>query len=330
MRQDDERRIERLLLNTNYRKIFSELKINYNDNSDELWFNCIYPKHGESKPSSKITVDRYSEYCGIFHCFGCKQSGTIIDIVREFFHNEFWDAVLWLEARINYDDSTYVFYKESYFKKYRKITLPEEFQSPSSFENWIPKYRNYVEKRNINHFNVLKYNIGYCDSGKYRNMIIVPITIGNRLVTWVGRHIRRKVVTGPKNGGQGLFGSNYLIQPTKYPAILVEGWIDKLQLENFEYDNVMSIQTNKLAESQINYILNRNFPFIIVIPDNDSGGDVLIDSLGKYLEYIPIMVGRLTESNDPGESSEEEIDFVMKNLREWEPTSEDKELDVDY
>jgi 5S rRNA maturation endonuclease (ribonuclease M5) len=137
------------------------------------------------------------------------------------------------------------------------------------------------------------------------------------------------MVTGPKGGGQGLFGSNYLIQPKKYPAILVEGWADKIKMENVGYDNVMSIQTNKLSEDQFNFILSKGFEYIIVIPDNDSGGNVLINSFEKYLEYLPIYVGRI-ESKDPGEASEEELDFAMKNIEEWKPIVEDKEIEVEY
>ncbi len=234
-----------------------------------------------------------------------------------------------MEARLDYDGFIYDYNIKNNIKKIEKITLPEEFTSPPTLEEWPTKYRNYIKKRNISHYHTLKYNIGYCSEGKYRNMIIIPVTLGNNLVTWIGRHVNRKIITGPKNGGQGLFGSNYLIKPKEYPAILVEGWADKIRMENFGYDNVMSIQTNKLSENQFNFLLGKNFPYIVVIPDNDSGGKVLIDSLQKYIEYIPIYIGKI-ESKDPGESTEEELDYVMENLEEWNPTCEEKEIDVEY
>lgn len=294
-----------------------------------MWFNCIYPQHKERLPSSKITIDPYSEYCGIFHCFGCKRSGTIIDIVREHMHNEFWEAVLWLESRVNEEELIYNYYDS--YKRIQKtnITLPEEFDSPSSFDKWPKRFVKYLKKRKVTHFQTLKYNIGYCSYGKHKNMIIVPITLGNKLVTWAGRHIFRKVHSSANKGGIGLFGSNYLIETRKYPAIIVEGWADKIKMENIGYDNVMSIQTNKLMEDQFNYIIERNFPYMIVMPDNDLGGNVLIDSLGKYIEYIPIYIATI-ESKDPGEATEEELHSAMENIKEWEPTKEIKELEVDY
>jgi hypothetical protein len=32
----------------------------------------------------------------------------------------------------------------------------------------------YLKKRNVTKQDILKYNIGYCDSGQYNNMIIIP------------------------------------------------------------------------------------------------------------------------------------------------------------
>ena len=55
------------------------------------------------------------------------------------------------------------------------VKLPENFKPIIGNKGFTAKqaYR-YLRKRNLSNDDILKYNIGYCDYGKYRNMIIIP------------------------------------------------------------------------------------------------------------------------------------------------------------
>lgn len=58
------------------------------------------------------------------------------------------------------------------------ITLPNEYKSLYNIEspNLIERHAIvYLKKRNIFQEDILKYNIGYCTSGKYKNRIIIPL-----------------------------------------------------------------------------------------------------------------------------------------------------------
>jgi len=58
----------------------------------------------------------------------------------------------------------------------KKVELPKEFKPLSNQYNSI-EYKHaisYLKRRQVTSDDIIKYNIGYCESGKYNNCIIVP------------------------------------------------------------------------------------------------------------------------------------------------------------
>ncbi len=57
-----------------------------------------------------------------------------------------------------------------------KVELPSEFKSLIEPNNSI-EYKHaisYLKRRNITLDDIMKYNIGYCESGVYSNCIVIP------------------------------------------------------------------------------------------------------------------------------------------------------------
>ena len=57
-----------------------------------------------------------------------------------------------------------------------KVELPSEFKSLAEANSSI-EYKHaisYLKRRNITLDDIIKYNLGYCDNGKYSNCIIIP------------------------------------------------------------------------------------------------------------------------------------------------------------
>ena len=55
------------------------------------------------------------------------------------------------------------------------VELPKEFKSIINNPDLTAKKAyNYLKKRNITKDDILKYNLGYCNFGRYANMIIIP------------------------------------------------------------------------------------------------------------------------------------------------------------
>jgi len=58
----------------------------------------------------------------------------------------------------------------------KKVELPKEFKPLSNQYNSI-EYKHaisYLKRRQVTPDDIIKYNIGYCESGKYNNCIVVP------------------------------------------------------------------------------------------------------------------------------------------------------------
>jgi transcription elongation factor Elf1 len=55
------------------------------------------------------------------------------------------------------------------------LELPKEFKSMIENKDLIARHAlSYLKKRNVTKYDILKYNIGYCENGLYANMIIIP------------------------------------------------------------------------------------------------------------------------------------------------------------
>ena len=113
----------------------------------------------------------------------------------------------------------------------KSLQLPKEFKPLWNGGNSIIKRHtlNYLNKRNITYEDIIKYNIGYCDSGLYSNRIIIPsYNSEGQLNFFVGRDfynskMKYKNCTSPKN----VIGFDLFINWDE-PIVLVEGPFDAI------------------------------------------------------------------------------------------------------
>lgn len=325
------RRIQRAINLGDVRCILKDLQISFEEKKQgDLWFKCVNPNHRDRDASAHISCDRTSEYHGKYHCFGCKDSGTTISLVELYLQLDFWESVLWVESR-TYPDGVVSPVRQRV--KAVKPELPKEFEIYETEEEWNPPYLEYLYYRGITWEQIRKHRIGYCDGGKYKLRVIVPVLLNGELQTWIGRHIwEGKRVTSCPHGKVGLFGSTFA-SPQRGPAILVEGWADVLALERLGYSNVMSIQTNGLHSIQYEFI--KRFEYILVIPDGDSGGKLFVNSLAPFAEHHDFMTVQLPDGMDPAHLANlREGPKILKdaidNMEEWKPIVEEREVEYRY
>jgi transcription elongation factor Elf1 len=106
-----------------------------------------------------------------WHCWVCDQKGTSIH-------------ALFKKVKVSSDkmDKLHSLIKSSntytYTIQTQTLELPKEYVSLNgkfSSSNIMAKHAlTFLKHRKITTYDVLKYNIGYCESGKYRNRIIIP------------------------------------------------------------------------------------------------------------------------------------------------------------
>ena len=152
------------------KKILNETLGYYSDKGNELLFTCPSCNHHKRKFSINLDKNAYK-------CWICDYRGrSIRRLVRRFgsyTQLQKWDSI---SDRTDLERFADLFMEPVVCEGKEKVQLPEEFISLCS--DRIPAtgtyaYR-YLQSRGITKADILKWKIGYCFSGEYRNRIIVP------------------------------------------------------------------------------------------------------------------------------------------------------------
>jgi DNA primase len=298
----------------------------------DIWFKCVVRNHrNDRKASAHIMHMPGNEKHGIWHCFGCGESGNIVSIVEQVRDVRFKEALMMVEHHQLTGEEEVV---KPFYKQHMK-GMPKFYESPTLIGDWNQEYLSYLSERGILWSQIVAHNLGYVDAGQLHRRVIVPIMLNHRLQTWVGRHIDKDVpeekrITSAPGGRIGLFGSE-LCNPYESPAIISEGWGDALAIERLGFENSMAAQTNRIQPEQYEYICM--FPYTIVVPDGDAGGSKFIDSLSPYVQEHDFLLAHLPDGYDPNKLEREDPNKLLKCIEdatEWEPSNEEYDIDIDY
>jgi DNA primase len=152
------------------KKILYETLGNYSDKGNELLYTCPSCDHHKRKFS--VNLDK-----NVFKCWICDYRGrNIRRLVRRF--GSFTQLQKWdqITNRTDLERFADLFMEPERREDTPKLELPEEFISLCS--NNLPATATYamryLQKRGVTYADIIKWKIGYCFSGEYRNRIVVP------------------------------------------------------------------------------------------------------------------------------------------------------------
>jgi hypothetical protein len=155
---------------------------------------------------------------------------------------------------------------------------------------------NYLIGRNVTYTDIIRYNIGYCDSGTFKGRVIIPSydKKGN-LNFFYGRNYNDDVYFKHKlcNFSKNIIGFEMLIN-FEEPITLVEGQFDAIAVRRNCIPLFGKIMSKKLKSA----ILESNTPRVNVLLDNDALSDSI--KICQYLisNNIPTHLVKL-EKKDP-------------------------------
>jgi hypothetical protein len=115
------------------------------------------------------------------------------------------------------------------------LSLPAEYKSFLEAEN-TPDYRNALkylrENRGFTNFDIIKYHLGFCESGQYRHKIIIPsYNLSGSLNFFVGRDFYGSDFKHKNpNISKDIVGFELYIN-WNLPIVLVEGAIDAMTIK---------------------------------------------------------------------------------------------------
>lgn len=194
-------------------------------------------------------------------------------------------------------------------KEMIEILPPEEFISVFDGKKWLmPKY---LMDRGIEKEIALRYRLGFCNSGDYRNRIIFPFSCPNGFA-FTSRAVddREPKYLHAKGGvkfARMLYGWNPICDEVKNGEVaLVEGPMDVLKLATFGI-NALGLFGKELHDPQKALLLKLNLKTIVVMMDNDSEVDLQIPNsaiaiCNKLIAICDdLRIARLPSKTDPGD-----------------------------
>ena len=208
----------------------------------------------------------------------------------------------------------------TYFNKNKKtkdkeiVSLPKEFKPLWNGSDSIVKRHalSYLYKRGITDSDILKYNIGYCDSGLYSNRIIIPsYDSDGTLNFFVGRDFynsKMKYRNSPTS--KDIIGFDLFINWDE-PIILCEGVFDAMAFKRNAIPlfgkTVMKTLQKKIIESRVKNIY--------LALDNDAIVDAT--KISEYFINNGIKVKMMKfEEKDPSETGFESLLYLISKTKQ--------------
>jgi DNA primase len=131
-------------------------------------YHCPLCKH--HKPKLEVNMSENSKGENPWHCWVCDKKGK--KLYQLFKAVEVAPEVMSeLKAIVKYVGP------ETDIQVETKVTLPKEFKPLTNIQKSNIMGRHalaYIKSRGITEEDVLKYGIGYCETGRYANMVIIP------------------------------------------------------------------------------------------------------------------------------------------------------------
>ena len=236
-------------------------------------YTCPHCNH--HKPKLEINFDSHKNKANPWHCWACDVRGkSIIPLLRK--ANAPQDKIEYAKTLVV--DSSYNYVE----KTYAALTLPSEFISLSSVDSPTLSMRHaqaYIKNRGVSNHDISQYNIGYCDEGLYKNMIILPTyDAEGSLNYFTARSFEKDPFTKYRNPSvsRDIIPNEYFIN-WNIPVILCEGIFDAIAIKR----NAIPLLGKSIQSSLMKKLIVSAVDKIYIALDKDA----LKQSL-KYCEML--------------------------------------------
>ena len=238
-------------------------------------YQCPFCQH--HKPKLEVNLVPNSKGENFWHCWVCNAKGkSLLGLFKKLKVPQ--DKILELRSILNYTDK-----KDEEESDITKIELPKEYKSLLSIQRTDISAKHalaYLKKRGISKEDILKYNIGFCEEGRYKNMIVVPSYNKDGLINYfIARSFEKdpsRKYDSPKCNKNAIIGLEYFIN-WNIPVILCEGIFDAIAIKR----NVIPLFGKTIPKALMMKLVETNVKTVYVALDRDALKDAL-----KYAEEL--------------------------------------------
>ena len=296
----------------------SVLGISKKTSGDNYAFYSQFVDH--YKPKLEINIRITANGQNPWHCWISDEKGrTIKGLLKKIrVSKQIWDEYNAIFSRINRYS-----YDQSNDQSNDQVELPKEFKPlykpTSSF-----KYKhamNYLLKRGVRPSDIVKYNIGYCEDGEYRDKIIIPsYNDKGKLNFFVGRSFYQTEYKhkNPKVS-KDIVGFDLLVN-WDTPLILCEGAFDAIAIRR----NAIPLFGKSIQSELEKKIIGNTVKKLYIVLDSDAISNAL--SLAKkFMSY-----GIDTHLVDLGDEDPSEMGYERINNKIYDTPALDLRKLMEY
>jgi DNA primase len=227
-------------------------------------YNCPYCSH--HKPKLEINFSENTDGNNPWHCWVCGKKGKSISLL---FRQAGASQDKINEAKTLSKEVNYINYHEKVDPLH--VIMPEEYISLHNVDlnDIMARHAlSYLNNRNVDKYDILKYNIGYCKTGFYKNMIIIPTyDVDGKLNYFIARSFEKDPYVSYRNPqvSRDIIPNEHMIN-WNVPIILCEGLFDALAIKR----NVIPLLGKNIQNNLMKKIVTSVVDKIYIALDKDA------------------------------------------------------------
>jgi DNA primase len=273
---------------------------------DEQAHHCPFCHHHKKKLQVNLETQQW-------HCWVCDAKGKRIQGLLKKLHVD--SHKLKKVYEIYGDD--YIVYSNDSDEEKIELRLPNEFKSlletPKGINPTFRKVKYYADNRGITTEDIIRYNIGYCDSGLYNGRIIIPsYDFENKLNYFIARSVFEDEPYKYKNPP---VSKNVIMFENQInwnePITIVEGAFDAMAVKR----NAIPILGKFIPKKLMDSIYKKEVKHINILLDKDAQQQALnyVVQLGNQgIEVRNI----IPSDKDAGEMGFSRVNQILKESTE--------------
>jgi hypothetical protein len=267
-------------------------------------YHCPLCHH--HKPKLEVNLTENREGKNPWHCWACDARGTTIySLFKQL--KTIPEKFTELKSLVKTSKSI----KET--QVVSSVVLPTEYISLNNVDTSDIISRHalaYLKNRHVSKYDILKYNIGYCKDGLYKNMIIIPTyDMDGRLNYFTARSFEKDPYIKYRNPSvsRDIVPNEHLIN-WNVPVILCEGLFDAMAIKR----NAIPLLGKNIQSSLMKKIVTSVVDKIYIALDRDAIKQALkfcerLMAEGKEVYLVDL------QDKDPSEMGFENFTKLIQN-----------------
>ena len=225
-------------------------------------YHCPFCHH--HKPKLEVNLTENREGKNPWHCWACNVRGTTI---YNLFKQLKVEAGKFTELKSLVKTSKSIKGKQVV----SSVSLPNEYISLNNVNNSGIMARHalaYLKNRHVSKYDIIKYNIGYCKEGLYKNMIIIPTyDADGRLNYFTARSFEKEPYVKYRNpsASRDIVPNEHLIN-WNIPIVICEGLFDAIAIKR----NAIPLLGKNIQSSLMKKIVTSVVDKIYIALDRDA------------------------------------------------------------